>query len=234
MILEICANSFQSALNAQNAGAHRIELCSELSVGGITPSFGLLKKVAETLTIPVHVLIRPRSGDFCFSAEAFDIIKHDIQLCKELGFAGIVSGVLNTDNTIDLIRTKQLIALAKPLTFTFHRAFDRVPNPFEALKLLIDLGVDRILTSGQKSTAEAGIELLIQLNERANQQIILLPGSGINPENAALFKNAGFNEIHTSASKIIEYSSENDDYFENTRQTASDVSIIKAILKTIK
>ncbi len=133
-----------------------------------------------------------------------------------------------------MIRTKQLIALAKPLTFTFHRAFDRVPNSFEALKLLIDLGVDRILTSGQKATAEAGIELLIQLNERANQQIILLPGSGINPENAALFKNAGFKEIHTSASKIIEYSSENDDYFENTRQTASDVSIIKAILKTIK
>lgn len=233
MILEICANSFQSALNAQQAGAHRIELCSELSVGGVTPSFGLLKKVIDTLSIPVHVLIRPRSGDFCFSDDEFDIIKNDIKLCKELGFAGIVSGVLNTDNTIDLKRVKELIELTKPLTFTFHRAFDRVPNPFEALNSLIDLGVDRVLTSGQKGTAEAGIELLIQLNKQTNQKIIILPGSGINTENAPLFKEFGFLEIHTSASKSIKSSIENDAYFGNAVQTESDVNAIKSILKVI-
>lgn len=234
MILEICANSFQSALNAQQAGAHRIELCSELSVGGITPSFGLLKKVIDTLSIPVHVLIRPRSGDFCFSEDEFEIIKNDIKLCKELGFAGIVSGVLNTDNTIDLKRVNELIELTKPLTFTFHRAFDHVPNPFEALNSLIDLGVDRVLTSGQKATAQAGIELLIQLNIQANQKIVILPGSGINTENAPLFKESGFQEIHTSASKSIKSSIENDAYFGTAVQTESDVNTIKSILKAIE
>ena len=233
MILEICANSFQSGLNAQHAGAHRIELCSELGVGGVTPSFGLLKKVIETLSIPVNVLIRPRSGDFCFSADEFDIIKHDIQLCKDLGFAGIVSGVLNTDNTIDLIRVKELVELTKPLTFTFHRAFDCVPNPFDALSLLIGLGVDRVLTSGQKTSAEAGIDLLVQLNEQANQKIIILPGNGINIENAQLFKNFGFQEIHTSASKSTQSATENDVYFGNTVQTTSDINTIKAILKVM-
>ncbi len=140
MILEICANSYQSAINAEKAGANRIELCSELAVGGITPSYGLLKKVMADLTIPVHVLIRPRSGDFTFSDAEFDIMKENILLCKELGVSGIVSGVLHTNNTIDIERTKELVEHSKPMNFTFHRAFDWVLNPEEEIKKLEKIG----------------------------------------------------------------------------------------------
>jgi len=122
MILEICANSYQSAVNANIAGAHRIELCSEISVGGTTPSYGLLKKVMADIDIPVHVLIRPRSGNFTYSDIEFDIMKENIRLCKDLGCAGIVSGVLHEDNSIDIKRTSELIELSKPMSFTFHRA----------------------------------------------------------------------------------------------------------------
>jgi copper homeostasis protein len=123
MILEICANSYQSAVNANIAGAHRIELCSEISVGGTTPSYGLLKKVMADIDIPVHVLIRPRSGNFTYSDIEFDIMKENIRICKDLGCAGIVSGVLHEDNSIDIKRTSELIELSKPMSFTFHRAF---------------------------------------------------------------------------------------------------------------
>ena len=231
MVLEICANSYQSAMNAQKAGAHRIELCTELSVGGITPSFGLLKKVMAALTIPVHVLIRPRSGNFTYSDSEFKIMKEDIQQCKDLGCAGIVSGVLHANNTIDIKRTKELIELSKPMSFTFHRAFDAVPKPKESLLKLINLGVDRLLTSGQKDKAEDGIELLIELKQMAKNKLIIMPGSGINQINSSLFKNAGFTEINSSASKKI---SENiHSYFGNTPQTVSDIDTIKNILDTI-
>ena len=118
MLIEICANSYQSAINAEKAGANRIELCSELAVGGITPSYGLLKKVTKELTIPIHVLIRPRSGDFTFSDDEFNIMKENILLCKELGVKGIVSGVLHLDSSIDMERTKELVAISKPMNFT--------------------------------------------------------------------------------------------------------------------
>lgn len=232
MKLEICANSYQSAINAQNAGAHRIELCSELSVGGITPSYGLLQKVSEEITIPVHVLIRPRSGHFCYSEDEFNIMKNDIKICKKMGFAGIVSGVLNTDNTIDILRTKELIELSRPLSFTFHRAFDCVSNPKNALQQLINLKVDRILTSGLQEKAENGIETLKELQKIAKNQLIIVPGSGINLKNALLFKEAGFKEIHTSASKII--NKEKSLFFGNATQKDSDVKTIQQLLKVIE
>jgi copper homeostasis protein len=232
MILEICANSYQSAMNAQKAGAHRIELCTELSVGGITPSFGLLKKVMAALTIPVHVLIRPRRGNFTYSDSEFKIMKEDIRQYKDLGCAGIVSGVLHANNTIDIKRTKELIELSKPMSFTFHRAFDAVPKPKESLLKLINLGVDRLLTSGQKDKAEDGIELLIELQQIAqNKLIIIMPGSGINQINSSLFKKARFTEIHSSASREI--SENTHSYFGNTPQTVSDIDTIKNILDTI-
>lgn len=231
MKLEICANSYQSAINAQKAGAHRIELCSELSVGGITPSYGLLNKVSEEISIPVHVLIRPRSGDFCFSNDEFKIMKNNIKICKKLGFNGIVSGILNKYNAIDIEKTQELIALSKPLSFTFHRAFDCVSNPNKAMQELMDLGVDRILTSGQKEKAIDGIELLKELKKITNPKVIILPGSGINSDNVAKFKKAGFKEVHTSASKII--SEEKSDLFGNTMQTVSDINTIKELLKVI-
>ncbi|TVZ55410.1 copper homeostasis protein [Lutibacter sp. Hel_I_33_5] len=232
MILEICTNSYQSALNAQNAGADRIELCSELSVGGITPSYGLLKKISEEITIPVNVLIRPRSGNFYYSDDEFELMKSNIEFCKKLGFNGIVSGILDPDNSIDIKCTKELIKLSKPLTFTFHRAFDCVKNPKESLLQLINLKVDRILTSGLQDKAEQGIELLIELKELAKDKIIILPGNGINPTNIHLFKNAGFKEVHSSASKVIR--KENSNFFGNSIQTESDVKTIQEILKAIK
>ncbi|TYB78426.1 copper homeostasis protein CutC [Bizionia myxarmorum] len=233
MRLEICANSYQSAINAEKAGAHRIELCSELAVGGITPSYGLIKQVIEHLSIPVFVLIRPRSGNFTYTQAQFEIIKHDIEICKNLGVAGIVSGVLNADNTIDLKRTQELIALANPLPFTFHRAFDCVSNPFEAFQQLINLGVKRILTSGLESSAEKGLDLLIKLQEKAGDSLTILAGSGINPKNASKFKAAGLKEIHASASKVVSIKN-NHVYFGNTPQTVSCEETIKQILNQIQ
>ena len=231
MILEICANSYQSAVNAEIAGAHRIELCSEISVGGTTPSYGLLQKVMADIDIPVHVLIRPRSGNFTYSSKEFDIMKENIRLCKDLGCAGIVSGVLHEDYTIDKKRTSELIELSKPMCFTFHRAFDVVSKPKEALLKLLNLGVDRLLTSGQQEKAEDGIDLLIELQKLAKNKLTILPGSGINSENCIHFKNAGFTEIHSSASKIISMNTHS--YFGNTPQTVSDIDTIKNILNII-
>lgn len=236
MKLEICASNYQSANNAQNAGAHRIELCSELAVGGITPSYGLIKQVIENLSIPVFVLIRPRSGDFTYSDADFEIMKQDIQMCKKLGCKGIVSGVLNSDNTIDIERTKTLIELSKPLPFTFHRAFDWTPNPFEALKSLINLNVNRILTSGQAISAEKGILILNQLHQLANGALTILPGSGINPNNILIFKAAGFKEVHCSAVLASEIQSSapimlNSPVFLNDGQEmASNQEVIKAMI----
>ncbi|WP_452219918.1 copper homeostasis protein CutC [Lacinutrix salivirga] len=233
MTVEICANSFQSAKNAQDAGAHRIELCSELSVGGITPSYGLIKQVVNELSIKTFVLIRPRSGDFTYSDSEFEIIKQDIKICKDLGVSGIVSGVLNSDNSLDVARTKTLVELSKPMSFTFHRAFDGVPNPTETLEQLIALGVDRILTSGQEDSAIKGITLLKQLQEKAKERLIILAGSGVNPNNAKQFKAAGFLEIHASASKAIVKPTKNK-FFDNTIQTVSDKDTIQSILNAIQ
>lgn len=232
MLLEICANSFESAFNAKKAGADRIELCSELSVGGVTPSFGLLKKVTEELSIPVHVLIRPRSGDFTYSDEEFDSMKENIKLCKELGVNGIVSGILHIDNSIDYLRTQELIELSKPMHFAFHRAFDCVTDPFKSLEKLMDLGVNTILTSGQQPKAINGITLLSQLQEKAGNKLTILAGGGINPKNALQFKKAGLKAIHASASRIVKVN-DKDSYFGKTPQIVSDTNIIKLILNNI-
>lgn len=239
MLLEICACNYQSAINAQTSGAHRIELCTELAVGGLTPSYGLLKQVLDVLTIPVFVLIRPRSGNFTYSEIEFEIMKQDIQLCKELGCSGIVSGVLNSDNTVDVERTKQLIELSKPLPFTFHRAFDWAPNPLEALEQLIDLGAKQVLTSGQDSSAEKGIELLKQLKSKAIDRITILPGGGIKKENSKMFKDLGFTELHASATSLYsvneppKISMNGPKFFDETVEIVSDVEKIKGILKVI-
>ena len=240
MIVEICANSFESAFNAQQAGAHRIELCSELAVGGITPSYGLIEQVMTSLMIPVFVLVRPRSGDFNYSDAEFKIIKKDIELCKKLGCSGIVSGVLNRDNSIDILRTQELVELAKPLPFVFHRAFDLVPDPISALNELMEIGVQRVLTSGQESTALRGLELIQKLKSQAKNRITILPGGGINLENALQFKEAGFNEIHCSLSKFHQHviqpkiSMKSPVHFNEFGNSVSDYSKIKAIIKLLQ
>src|SRR5690606_31730578 len=157
MLLEICANSLESALNAQSAGADRIELCAELGTGGITPSAGTLKLAKQRLDIPVHVLIRPRSGHFTYSGPEFEVMQADILACRELGLQGIVSGVLREDFSLDLERTKALVELAAPMHFTFHRAFDWVRAPLRALEQLEGIGVSTVLTSGGRATALEGL-----------------------------------------------------------------------------
>jgi len=201
MILEVCANSYESAINAQKGGAHRIELCENLAVGGITPNFELSKKVISELNIPVFILIRPRDGDFNYSNEEFEKIKKDIILFKDLGCKGIVSGILTKDKNIDIKKTKELIELSRPLEFTFHRAFDEVNNPKEALNQLVELKADRILTSGQEKTAIEGIEMIKKLAVLSKNKIKIMPASGINSVNIIEFTKLDINEIHGSFSK---------------------------------
>ncbi|TXN37093.1 copper homeostasis protein CutC [Flagellimonas hymeniacidonis] len=201
MLIEVCANSLESALNAQLAGADRIELCSELGVGGITPSYGLIKMVKEQLNIPVHVLIRPRSGHFTYSELEFEVMKNDIALCNEAGVDGIVSGLLQSDFTLDFKRTKQLVEISRPMKFTFHRAFDWIPNPEKAQSQLQELEVDCILTSGQQTTAENGLDLLLELNS-TSKTCIIMPGGGVETKNIEKFRDAGFKAIHLSGTSF--------------------------------
>lgn len=201
MLVEICANSVQSALNAERGGADRVELCSELGIGGITPSYGFLKTVREQVAIPAHVLIRPRSGDFTYSDMEFEQMKANILLCKKMNFQGVVSGVLHENFTLDIDRTLILKELAGEMKFTFHRAFDWVKDPVRTLELLENIGADYILSSGQQKTALEGKKLLRQLKQNS-KSCVILPGGGINASNALWFKENNFAAIHLSATEL--------------------------------
>jgi len=196
MIIEVCAESYEYAVKAEKAGADRIELCKDLHLDGLTPDYESSKRTIDTLDIPVFILIRPRGGDFIYSHEEFELMKRDILKFKKMGCKGIVSGVLNDDNTIDIKKTKELVELSRPLEFTFHRAFDKVNNPLNEIENLIELGIDRVLTSGQKEKAIDGLVLLKQLNSISKNRIKIMPGSGINKSNIVNFVN--FEEIHGS------------------------------------
>ena len=196
MIIEVCAESYEYALKAEKAGADRIELCKDLHLDGLTPDYESAKKTIDSLNIPVFILIRPREGNFIYSNEEFELMKSDIIKFKEMGCKGIVSGVLNNDNSIDIKKTKELVELSRPIEFTFHRAFDKVNNPLYEIENLIGLGIDRVLTSGQKEKAIDGLVLLKQLNSISNNRIKIMPGSGINKSNIVNFVN--FEEIHGS------------------------------------
>ena len=196
MIIEVCTESYEYALKAEKAGANRIELCKDLHLDGLTPGYESAKRIIDSLNIPVFILIRPREGDFIYSNEEFELMKRDIIKFKEMGCKGIVSGVLNDDNSIDIKRTKDLIELSRPLEFTFHRAFDIVSDPLKEIENLIRLGVDRILTSGQKNKAIEGLYLLEKLNNISKKRIVIMPGSGISNTNFKKFNS--FNEIHGS------------------------------------
>ena len=205
MLIEVCANSLQSAINAQVGGAKRVELCDNLYEGGTTPSPATIKLARKKLHIKLHVLIRPGGGDFLYSDLEFEIIKKDIEFCKETGCDGVVIGFLNTDGTIDIEKTTEATKLARPMSVTFHRAFDMTRDPFEALGQLIELGVDRILTSGQKNKAPEGKELIAELVKKAGEKLTIMPGSGINEENIALMhKITGAVEFHLTGQKKVE------------------------------
>ena len=206
--LEVCANGIQSALNAQLAGADRIELCENLEQDGTTPTYGTVAQVNFTTNMPCHVLIRPRPGDFVYSKEEFDAMCLDVNLYTQVPrVRGFVFGILNEDGTIDKQRCAQLLHLVKPLSATFHRAFDVLKNPFDAMEEIIDLGFDRILTSGQKSNCLDGADTIAQLVKQAAGRITIMAGGGITEENIAeIVKRTNTNEFHFSAKMKTEKS----------------------------
>lgn len=198
-LIEIATSDFLTTKSAVEGGADRIELCANLAEGGTTPSYAHIKKCREAFDIALFPIIRPRGGDFLYTKDEFEIMKNDIKLCKELGCEGIVIGLLNMDGTIDSTRTSELIELAYPLEVTFHRAFDRCKDPFLALEELIEIGCQRILTSGQKPTVSEGVDLIAELNEKADDRIIIMPGSGVRKENIKMLaEKTGCIEFHSS------------------------------------
>lgn len=204
-LLEVCVDSVESAIAAQEGGAARVELCDNLIAGGTTPSAGMIELARQHLTIALHVIIRPRGGDFCYSDLEFEIMQRDIEIAKELGANGIVIGLLKPNGTVDVKRTRALIEQARPLSVTFHRAFDMTRDPFEALETLIELGVDRILTSGQEATVIEGLDLIGELIARAADRIIIMPGGGISERNIQkVLAATGAKEVHLTAFAPLE------------------------------
>jgi copper homeostasis protein len=195
-IVEICVQGIESALASSEGGADRIELCEDLAVGGVTPSAGTMAVACRQLALPVHVLIRPRGGDFVYSKAEFDVIQHDVETAKALGAAGVVIGILQSDGTIDRRRLARLVEISRPLAVTFHRAFDDVANPLEALDALIDLGIERVLTSGGKVKAVDGLSRLAELSERSADRIAIMAGGRIIGPDIPALLGIGLKEIH--------------------------------------
>lgn len=203
--IEICANSVESAIRAQEGGASRVELCAALPEGGTTPSWGQITVVRERLSIPLHIIIRPRGGDFLYTPQEQEIMYHDIRLAAQSGADGIVTGCLTPEGDIDIPAMKKLIEAAGNLSVTFHRAFDLCRDPFCALEDIIGLGCDRLLTSGQAGTAEKGIPLLKKLQQQARDRIIVMPGCGIGPANILrIAQETGTHEFHLSGRQVVE------------------------------
>jgi len=198
-IIEIATSDFGTTQSAVEGGADRIELCANLAEGGTTPSYGQVKKCREAFTVELYPIIRTRGGDFLYTDEEFEIMLKDAVLCKELHCDGIVIGLLNGDGSIDIKRTARLIEAAYPLGITFHRAFDRCLDPFAAMEQLIEIGCERILTSGQQPAAPDGIDLIAELNKQASERIIIMPGSGVRKENIKMLaEKTGCTEFHSS------------------------------------
>lgn len=203
--LEICTTSVESSVIAQQHGAQRLELCDNLFEGGTTPSAGMIKSVRERVNIDLFVLIRPRGSDFYYTEEEFEVMKNDILMAKDLGVDGIVSGVLTSEGAVDVIRTRELVELSGALPFTFHRAIDCVENYEEAISKVIDTGADRILTSGQQSSAAIGAEIIGQAIEKFGDRIKIMPGGGIKSGNIIeVARRSGAHEFHMTAKKWVQ------------------------------
>lgn len=201
--VEVCLEDIESAIAAQLGGANRVELCDNLTVGGTTPSIGLIKLVRQQIEIDLQVIVRPRGGDFCYTNLEFGVMKSDVEAIKSAGANGIVIGILKPDATIDIQRTQELVRLAEPLPVTFHRAFDYTPDPFLSLEILADNGISRILSSGQATSALKGVGLLKQLNKNARDRVTIMAGGSVNSQNAPIIVNeAKVTEIHAGSSCV--------------------------------
>ncbi|GAB4109569.1 MAG: copper homeostasis protein CutC [Roseiflexaceae bacterium] len=204
MIIEVCVDSVESAIASQEGGADRVELCDNLIEGGTTPSEGSIVVARERLTIKLHVIIRPRGGDFCYSDLEYEIMRRDILRCKELGVDGVVIGILTPDGDIDIERSRVLVELARPMKVTFHRAFDMAREPFQALEDVIATGADRLLTSGQEPSVIEGLDLIAALVQRAADRIIIMPGCGTERNMRKAVDLSGASEFHVTGFGTVE------------------------------
>ena len=197
MIKEACVESFEKALEAQNNGANRIELCENLAVGGTTPSYGTVKVCLEKLDIPIFPMIRARGGNFIYSKDEIEIMKEDIKIFKELGVKGVVLGCLTSDNKIDLEFTKELVDLAYPMEVTFHKSIDEILNPLDYIDDLVNIGIKRILTSGGKATALEGKDLINEMIKKSNGRLKIVVAGKVTKENLNGLSNLiSANEFH--------------------------------------
>jgi copper homeostasis protein len=197
LIFEVCVDSAEAAMAAQVGGAQRVELCSDLLEGGLTPSHGTIRVARERLQVGIMAMVRPRGGDFCYTDTEFAVMREDLLAAKALGVDGVVLGLLSPDGTVDRERTAALVALARPLPVTFHRAFDVTRDPFEALETLVALGIERVLTSGQEPNVLEGLDLIAKLVKKAAGRIIVMPGGGMTERNAGRIGAAsGASELH--------------------------------------
>ena len=236
--LEICADGLASALIAEKAGAERIELCANLESGGLTPSHGMLRKVRDGVKIPVHVLIRPRRGDYVYNQQYLDVMLHDINHIRMLGFEGVVIGALNHNGELAVDQLKEMITAANEMSITFHRAIDVAADPFKVIGQLITLGVHRLLTSGNRLTAWEGRMQIQKYQQLFGSDISIMAGSGVNSNNIIpLLHSTGVTEVHASAKKLVQYTKnhsplpelvEEDWYYE------SDFQEIKEMLSVLK
>jgi copper homeostasis protein len=216
ILLEISVETAEAAIAAERGGAQRIELCAQLRLGGLTPSEGLMRMARERVALPLFAMIRPRAGDFTYSAQELAQMHAEIDTAKQLGMDGIVLGLLTRDRSVDVERTRQLVKAAQPLPVTFHRAFDDAANLDAALEDVIATGARRILTSGGSLSAPAGIEKLARLVVAAKDRILILPGGGINASNAVdVARQTGARELHSGLGSVFAYGQEDYGLFES-------------------
>jgi copper homeostasis protein len=215
-LLEIAIASVERARAAERGGAHRLELCADLEVGGLTPNIELLRDVRSTVELPIHVLVRPRAGNFTYNPAEFARMKKQIKTIRGENVQGIVTGVLLQDGSVDKERTRELVALASPMQVTFHRAFDETKDLAAALEDMVLTGAHRVLTSGGAANAQSGAPVLRSLIQQAGDRIIVLPGGGLHPGNLAEVARAtGASELHTGLGGVIPYSTEDVATFES-------------------
>ena len=203
--IEVCVESVASAQAAERGGANRIELCSDLLEGGLTPSVGMIEAVREQISIPMHIMIRPRAADFCYDEQELDVMRRDIVTAKNLGVQGVVLGIIDPDANVDTVRTRQLVELARPLSVTFHRAFDMTCDLMRALNDVCSTGADRLLSSGGEQNCLCGAPTIASLVQAAGDRIAIMAGGGIRPENAVdVVRQTRASEIHVGLSTQID------------------------------
>lgn len=235
MILEACCHTVQSCLNAQKGGAWRVELCSALELGGLSPSSATIQLSRQYITLPIMVLVRPRPGDFVYDRIEIANIKREIENCKIMGIEGVVIGLLEEDGTVPYQYLKDLVNAAKPMEVTFHRAFDVCADPYAAVDTIIDAGCTRILTSGQKPKAIDGIKLIADLNKRFYEDIDFMVGSGVNASNIPQFADIGINEFHMSGSTTIDRGFESDIIDQSYAETDIDAIMeAKQLIRSLR